>query len=130
MTDNEAGLGQAWLSRSQQSLARIHRDEGSSSSGTSGGRPTTAGGVSYSSSEEARDAARAAAEADARIHTADYVEARGILLPSTEYLSQAVDLAERTGRLNGDLLALVSPAPSLLWFDRIAHHSIRLQKHT
>ena len=76
----------------------------------SSGRPGggNGNGLGYTSSEEARDAARAAAEADARIHTADYVEARGILLPSTEYFTRAVAVAEQKGSLTGELLALVS----------------------
>ncbi len=103
-----AGLGRGWLSRSQSALARIHRDEGSSSSGLSSGRPGTGSSAAYTSSDEARDAARAAAEADARVHTPDYVEARGILLPSTEHFSRAVIVAERRGSLTGELLAQVS----------------------
>lgn len=96
------------MSRSQPALARIHREEGSSSSGKSSGRPGTGNDASYTSTDDARDAARAVAEADARIHTADYVEARGILLPSTEYFTRAISVAERKGALTGDLLALVS----------------------
>lgn len=103
-----AGLGRAWLSRSQNVLSRIHHDEGSSSSGRSSSRPGTGNGATYTSSDEARDAARAAAEADSRIHTSDYVEARGILLPSTEYFARAVTVAEGKEALSGDLLALVS----------------------
>jgi len=93
--------------RSQGALARIHREEGSSSSGLSSVRPGTANSASYTSSDEARDAARAAAEADARIHTPDYVDARGILLPATEYFTRAVGVAERNNALTGELLALV-----------------------
>lgn len=102
------GLGLAWLSRAQAALGRIHREEGSPSSGNSSGRPGTAGSQSYTSSDDARDAARTAAEADARLHTADYVEARGILLPSTEYFSRAVNVADRHGVLSGPLLALAA----------------------
>jgi hypothetical protein len=47
-------------------------------------------------------------EADTRAGTADYVEARGMLLPSTEYLQRAVVAAERTSTLTGELLSLVS----------------------
>lgn len=50
----------------------------------------------------------AAAEAEARLHTADYVEARGILLPATEYFSKAVESAEEQGIIDGPLLARVS----------------------
>lgn len=101
-------MGRAWLSRAQPALARIHREEGSSSSGRSSGRPGTGNGPAYTSSDEARDAARAAAEADAQLHTADYVEARGILLPSTEYFTRAIAVADRGGTVTGRLLALVS----------------------
>lgn len=108
LTYIRAGLGQAWLARSQSLLARIHRLEGSSSSGSSS-RPQSLGETHlYSSSEEARDAGRAAAEADARAHTADYVEARGRLIPAVDYFSRAVTAAERDGRLDGDLLSEVS----------------------
>jgi hypothetical protein len=96
------------LSRAQPALARIHREEGSSSSGRSSGRPGTGNGAAYTPSDEARDAARAAAEADTRLHTADYVEARGILLPSTEYFTKAIAAADRRGTVTGRLLALVS----------------------
>jgi hypothetical protein len=61
----------------------------------------------YSSSEEARDAERATAEADARAHTADYVEARGMLIPAVDYFSRAVEVAERVGELTGELLSEV-----------------------
>lgn len=50
----------------------------------------------------------AAAEAEARLHTADYVEARGILLPATEYLSKAAESAEEQGIIDGPLLVRVS----------------------
>ena len=101
------GLGQAWLCRSQNVLARIHRAEGSSSSGSSGRARSLSDRLVYTSSEEARDTERATAEADARAHTADYVEARGMLIPAVEYFSRAVTLAERDGLLSGELLAEV-----------------------
>lgn len=106
--NNIVGLGQAWLLRAQNTLARIHRLEGSSSSGTSSGRPaSSAGRISLASSDEEREAARQAVEADQRAGTADYVEARGILLPATEYLRRAVETAERTNQVSGDLLSMV-----------------------
>jgi len=103
------GLGQAWLFRAQRSLARIHHDDGSSSSGGSTG---FAGSAShrYTSSDEERDAARATREADARLHTADYVEARGLLLPSTEYFVRAVEVADSRREVTGELLALAAEA--------------------
>lgn len=105
------GLGQAWLARAQACLARIHHEEGSPSSGSgSGGRPGTSGSQSYTTSDDARDFARAAADADARLHTADYVEARGILLPATEYFRKAVDAADNQSRLTGELLSFAAEA--------------------
>ncbi|EXJ82381.1 hypothetical protein A1O3_06194 [Capronia epimyces CBS 606.96] len=108
------GLGQAWLARSQAILARIHRTEGSSSSASSGRRPTSeTDNFSYSySAEAARDEIERAA-ADARAHTADYVEARGMLIPAVDYFTRAVDVAERRGRLSGTLLSEVSNIPIL-----------------
>jgi hypothetical protein len=64
--------------------------------------------LSYSTAEEARDAERATAEADARAHTADYVEARGVLIPAVDYFSRAVDVADREGVLTGELLSEVA----------------------
>ncbi|KAF2662994.1 hypothetical protein K491DRAFT_700118 [Lophiostoma macrostomum CBS 122681] len=95
-------IGRNWLSRAQKSLAKIHQAErDSSSSGGSLGQP-------LSRSEEQQMAARAAVEAEDRLHTADYVEARGILLPATEYLKRSVDGATVQSQLTGGLLATVS----------------------
>ncbi|KKY15478.1 hypothetical protein UCRPC4_g06345 [Phaeomoniella chlamydospora] len=105
------GLGQAWLLRSQPCLARIHHNEASSSSsGGSSAALIGAPGRPYTSVDEARDTARAIQEADARLHTADYVEARGMLLPATEYFSRAVENAESQNVLTGNLLALAAEA--------------------
>jgi len=46
-------------------------------------------------------------EADARVSTADYVEARGILVASTEYFTRAIASAERRRSLTGELLTQV-----------------------
>ena len=43
----------------------------------------------------------------ARLHTADYVEARDMLLPAADYLARAVRAAEEQGQLSGALLAVV-----------------------
>ncbi|ERF72206.1 hypothetical protein EPUS_02093 [Endocarpon pusillum Z07020] len=101
------GLGQSWLLRSQNSLARIQREEGSPSSGSyySQARSTYNG-----SWDEAAEIARATAEANSWRHTANYVEARGTLVPATEYLTRAVNVAERNGVLRGQLLALAAEA--------------------
>ncbi len=69
--------------------------------------------VSYTSSQDAREAERAVIEADARAHTADYVEARGMLIPAVDYFSRAVDAADENGRLSGELLSEVSSATKL-----------------
>jgi hypothetical protein len=81
---------------------------------------------SITSSEDAREAARQTVEADARAGSADYVEARGMLLPATEYLQQAVEAAaaqhprqsdamevdiETVRGVDGWLLSLVSHLP-------------------
>lgn len=125
-------MGQAWLARSQSILARIHCQEGSISSGSSG-RPRSLGELPpYSSSEEARDAERAAAEADARAHSGDYVEARTMLIPAVDYFSRAIDVADRDGGLDGDLLSevggfVLSPYGSFYRI-RLTDSDIRLRK--
>jgi hypothetical protein len=63
--------------------------------------------MSYTFAEEARDAERATAEADARAGTADYVEARGMLIPAVDHFSRAIQVAERQNEVTGDLLAEV-----------------------
>jgi hypothetical protein len=63
--------------------------------------------MSFNSSEDARENARAVIEADGRAGTSDYVEARGMLLPSTEYFQRAVTAAEARDSVTGDLLSLV-----------------------
>jgi hypothetical protein len=96
-------IGRNWLHRAQKPLSHIHNTErDSNSSGGSPGQPLSR------SEEELRDA-RAAREAEDRLHTGEYVEARGILLPATEYLKRAVDAATTQDKLAGPLLATVSP---------------------
>ncbi|KAF2874814.1 hypothetical protein BDV95DRAFT_299434 [Massariosphaeria phaeospora] len=97
-------IGGNWLLRAQQSLARIHSAERSSSS--SGASQT----VPLSQSEDDQLAASAAAEAEELLHTADYVEARGILLPAIEYLKRAVDAAQGQGKVTGGLLCSAAEA--------------------
>jgi hypothetical protein len=84
------GLGQMWLSRAQPALARIHASQGSS--------PSVASGSPRSES---------ATEAERRVGTADYVEARGLLQPAMEYLERAVTAASNQDVVSGDLLAKV-----------------------
>ncbi len=122
-----AGLGHYWLLKSQKYLSTIHREDAStssatSSSRTSNGRPTNgfAFGLPFSYTQRDDDvaASRAASEAEARLHTPNYVEARALLVPATDLLSAAVNAADGQGTTTGDLLCLVS----LLLFLR-AHHS-------
>jgi len=103
-----AGIGHWWLLKAQPSLARVHAIDGSSSScssGTSLGQ--TGHGLLLSRSEEDRQAAGAAAEAEMRVNTSDYVEARGLLVPATEYLARGVEWAVHHNNVGGQLLALV-----------------------
>jgi hypothetical protein len=86
--------------RAQKSLANVHRAERGSSS--SSGASVTAPGHDF---EEV--SARAFAEAEQRLYTADYVEARGILLPAIEYLQRAVDTAHTQSVVTGSLLSTV-----------------------
>ncbi|KAL6241023.1 hypothetical protein RBB50_012118 [Rhinocladiella similis] len=113
------GLGQNWLARSQAVLSRIHRQEGGSSSGSSGRPLSTNDRTGYTSSEEAREADRANVEADTRAHTADYVEARGMLIPAVDFLSRAVEVSEAGGSLTGDLLS--EAAESLMHLGNVTY---------
>lgn len=90
-----AGLGHAWLLKSQVSLAKIHTKEESVPPTMDWPRP------------HSRD--RHVMDDDNVLNGADYVEARGTLLPSTEYFARAVRAAEKKNELTGDLLVLVSP---------------------
>lgn len=89
-------IGRNWLLRAQKSLANIYRAErGSTSSSASDHQPT-----------DQTNQARARANAEQRFQTQDYVEARGILLPATDYLKRAVDTARENG-VDGGLLSMV-----------------------
>ncbi|MCJ1367777.1 hypothetical protein MMC16_006911 [Acarospora aff. strigata] len=98
------GLGQAWTLKAHPFLERIQREERSISSGSS--QPHSGNG-DYTPSDDEREAARAAAELDARLNTADYVEARGMLLPAAEYFQRAVRAAEEQRLLDGDILTTI-----------------------
>jgi hypothetical protein len=105
------GIGQWWLAKAQPCLSRIHAIDGSSSSSEGSRRRPGSDSMttlSMTHSQEEQQAAQASVEAEARLHTADYVEARGILLPATEYLRRAVDEAERQHSASGHLLITVS----------------------
>ncbi|KPI40810.1 uncharacterized protein AB675_10627 [Cyphellophora attinorum] len=123
-----AGIGRGWLLRVQATLARIHRYDGSSSSGTSSDRPSSMANStervgSFTASEDAREFARQTIEANARAGGADYVEARGMLLPATEYLQRSVEAAERNGTLEGSLLSLAAEAFLSMGNVSYSHHS-------
>ena len=67
-----------------------------------------------SASEEDRNTKRSNAEAESRLYTSDYVEARGVLLPAIEYLKHAVEAARTQDGTTGELLATVSRGTYLL----------------
>ncbi|OJD30924.1 uncharacterized protein BKCO1_5400074 [Diplodia corticola] len=84
------GLGQYWLQRAQPSLAKIHAEEHGSSGSSRG-----------SFGEQV---------SEARLHTASYVEARGVLSPASDYFARAVQAAYAEGCVTGDLLEKAAEA--------------------
>ncbi|KAH7372264.1 hypothetical protein BKA66DRAFT_572386 [Pyrenochaeta sp. MPI-SDFR-AT-0127] len=94
-------IGRNWLLRAQKALANIARAERGSASSE---------GSTYSQIERQTSGTTAVAEAEARLHTADYVEARGLLSPATEYLQRAVHAAKTQGRVTGSLLSTAAEA--------------------
>jgi len=86
--------------RAQKSLANVSRAERGSSS-------DSAASVAIPWPDHETNSARAFAEAEQRLYTADYVEARGILLPAIEYLQRAVDTAHAQSSVTGSLLSTV-----------------------
>lgn len=102
--------------RAQKSLANIQRAE----PGSSGSDGSVNGGL-----ERHGTATRAAVIAEERLYKQDYVEARGLLLPATEYLQRAVDSARAQGALTGSLLSAVNSR--LQYCQRVLIH-FRLQK--
>ncbi|KAH7061644.1 hypothetical protein BKA63DRAFT_199694 [Paraphoma chrysanthemicola] len=99
-------IGRNWLLRAQKSLANICRAERGSSSGSAASIPAPW----HDTSSHEATTARAFAEAEQRLQTGDYVEARGILLPATEYLKRAVDTAFSQGSLTGTILSTAAEA--------------------
>jgi len=96
------GIGKWWLHKAQPLLARISSEESSSSSsgasrGASRGTRPQSDPTASLRVEEVRRNNRVVdrdIEAETRLHTQDYVEARGILLPAIEYLRRAVEQAD------------------------------------
>jgi hypothetical protein len=108
------GLGQMWLSRAQPALARVHASHSRASSSTSGSPRS-----------------ESAAEAERRVGTADYVEARGLLQPAAEYLERAVTAGSNQDTVSGDLLAKVRCLDYHVAFSwQRADRACRRQKHT
>jgi hypothetical protein len=115
-------IGQNWLLRAQKPLARIHHAEQSSmSSGSAESQDPP-----LSSNEEQRRVIRATIEAEDRLHSAEYVEARGLLLPAIDYLKHAVEVAGSQDKLSGKLLSMVCSA--LSGYLSSLSHLTRLQK--
>jgi hypothetical protein len=100
------GLGHNWLQRSQATLAKIHREEGSgSSSGSSNQGPGIHLHIRTLPTSNSRWAGSAAAQ---RAQSPLFVEARGYLQPAVDFFSRAVSAAEQKESLTGKLLAWVS----------------------
>ncbi|MCJ1354650.1 MAG: hypothetical protein MMC33_004639 [Icmadophila ericetorum] len=86
------GHGHAWLLRSQETLARIYRDQRSSSDETS------------------LPSARTNSMNDSLVSSHDYVQARDLLRPSLESFDRAIEVADSNSELTGELLALGAEA--------------------
>ena len=64
--------------------------------------------LSYGQHDEDTDAARATAEANVQLNTSNYVEARALLVPATDFFRRAAEVAERQDGVTGDILVSVS----------------------
>jgi len=106
-----SGIGKWWLSKAQRSLARINAEESSSSSSSAGTtRRPNSDPTNTTRTEEVRRTSRTRRDQDAetRLHSEEYVEARGLLLPAIEYLTRAVEEGDRQGTTDGSLFVTVS----------------------
>ncbi|GAB7364423.1 hypothetical protein MBLNU230_g4964t1 [Neophaeotheca triangularis] len=101
------GLGQIWLARAQPALARIQQGENDASGDGSVGSNASTGGKKESKEKRAAEARQ---EAERRAGSADYVEARGMVQPASEYLERAVRTAGAQKALSGDLLVTAAEA--------------------
>jgi|SRR5579871_314188 len=109
-----SGIGRWWLSKAQPSLARISAEESSSSSSSAGTtRRPNSDPTNVTRTEEVQRSSRRTRDQDAetRLHSEEYVEARGLLLPATEYLTRAVDEGDRQGITDGSLFVTASLSP-------------------
>jgi hypothetical protein len=91
----DAVIGRNWLLRAQKALASIHRTESGSSSSED------------LSSGQTNGVTDPFDERETRSNGADYVEARMLLLPATEYLARAVVAARAQGNIIGSILSTV-----------------------
>ncbi|KAI9894024.1 MAG: hypothetical protein M1814_004794 [Vezdaea aestivalis] len=123
-----AGMGNNWLFRAQPSIAAIERDEESTSSLKDADEPASGSASPVPSSVDGEEdeadettepeadgmaAKRASVFAQGRLCSRHYVEARGLLLPATEFYEKAVDVASSEDSDNGPsggLLALAAEA--------------------
>ncbi|TVY20254.1 hypothetical protein LARI1_G000732 [Lachnellula arida] len=91
-----------WLQRSQATLARIHREEGSDSSSQGSGNL-----FDFDTDQDSDDDI-ASPPSDPRREGPLYVEARGYLQPAVDFYGRAVRSADALGSTTGDLLALAA----------------------
>ncbi|EUC45183.1 hypothetical protein COCMIDRAFT_37056 [Bipolaris oryzae ATCC 44560] len=99
-------IGRHWLLRAQKALASIARAESELHSNEE------------SSPYPLQSAKQPLVETQERINNADYVEARALLVPATDYLQSAVDAAREKGQLTGHLLLTASTLPFTQIFQR------------
>ncbi|MCJ1316629.1 hypothetical protein MMC15_001950 [Xylographa vitiligo] len=102
-------LGNAWLLKSQKTLARIYREENSPSSSSS--TTSIPHNRIRSPVPDTRDASRTDSQ--------DYVEARDTLRPSLESFDRALAVANAQGGASGDLLTL--SAEAFISFGNVLH---------
>ncbi|KAI9794200.1 MAG: hypothetical protein M1816_006125 [Peltula sp. TS41687] len=103
------GLGRNWLERAQKPLAIITQDDVSPSSETTNSM-TSDTAVSYTQQDDDAHHEQAVTEAAARLHTANYVEARGLLQPATDFFSRAVRTIDKDDNQMGELLEAAAEA--------------------
>lgn len=100
------GLGHNWLQKTQATLAKIHREDGSGSSSGSSNPGTGKQPQTNHDHMSTNDCDMTAAQ---RAQTPLFVEARGYLQPAVDFFCRAVSAAEQNNSLTGKLLASVSP---------------------
>ncbi|KAF2221739.1 hypothetical protein BDZ85DRAFT_313954 [Elsinoe ampelina] len=106
-TDNVkilSNVGRSWLWKAQSILLRIHDRERSPTSST-GGSTSSWSPPHVDGADGETDSIR-----EARLHSSEYVEARGLLEPAVEYLDRAVDIATGHNSLSADLLSSAAEA--------------------